>query len=203
MLKCELEVFSLSILIAEPGTVVTIGEIKTVFPSFLLPSISQDGIKELASSAIAIGLVGLLEAMSIARALSLKSGQLVDSNREFVGQGLSNTVGGFFQCYPGSAPFTRSGVNYDAGAKTPLSAIFAAVFLFLVLLLVAPWFAYVPIPAMAGVILLVAWRIVDFKEIKHILVTSRSETAIALVTFPSALFVDLEFAIYAGVSLSL
>lgn len=128
---------------------------------------------------------------------------MVNGNREFVGQGLSNAVGSLFHCFPGSASFTRSGVNFDAGAKTPLSSIFAAAFLFLILLLVAPWFAYVPIPAMAGAILLVAWRLIDFKEIHHILTTSRSETAIAAITFFSALFVDLEFAIYAGVLLSL
>lgn len=94
----------LSILIAEPGTVATIGEIKTVLPNFALPNISQNSFKDLTSSAIAIGLVGLLEAMSIARALSLKSGQLVDSNREFVGQGLSNTVGGFSNVIQGRRP---------------------------------------------------------------------------------------------------
>lgn len=193
----------LSLLIAAPGEVATIGEIASVIPSFAIPEISYGSVRELVSAAIAIGLVGLLEAMSIARALSLKSGQMVNGNREFVGQGLSNTIGSFFHCYPGSASFTRSGVNYDAGAQTPLSAVFAAIFLSLILLLVAPWFAYVPIPAMAGVILLVAWRLIDVKEIRHILATSRSETVIATITFLAALFINLEFAIYAGVLLSL
>ncbi|WBU59265.1 SulP family inorganic anion transporter [Paracoccus albus] len=181
----------------------TIGAIDGVIPTFAFPDLSLDTISELSSAAVAIALVGLLEAMSVARALAIRSGQMIDGNREFVGQGLSNVGGGFFQCYPGSASFTRSGVNYDSGAATPLAAIFASVFLLLILLLVAPLFAYVPIPAMAGVIILVAARLIDFREIRHILSTSPEEAFIAGVTFLSALFIDLEFAIYAGVLLSL
>jgi SulP family sulfate permease len=183
--------------------VATVGAIESVTPKFVLPDFTLGSLRDLSSAAFAIAMVGLLEAMSVARAIGLKSGQMVDNNREFLGQGASNVVGSFFQCYPGSASFTRSGVNYEAGAQTPLSAVFAAFFLFLILLLVAPWFAYVPIPAMAGVIILVAWRLVDLQEIKHIFTTSASETVIACVTFFSALLINLEFAIYAGVLLSL
>lgn len=181
----------------------TIGTIEGVLPTFALPELSLDAVRDHSSAAVAIALVGLLEAMSVSRAIALKSGQSIDANREFVAQGLSNVVGSVFRCYPGSASFTRSGVNYDSGAQTPMSAIFAAVFLFLILLLVAPWFAYVPIPAMAGVILLVAFRLIDLKEIRHILSTSPEETSIAAVTFLAAILINLEFAIYAGVLLSL
>lgn len=187
----------------ETAGLATIGVIDSVTPGFALPTITLETIQLHSSAAVAIALVGLLEAMSVSRAIGLKSGQTIDGNREFVAQGLSNLIGGFFRCYPGSASFTRSGVNYDAGAKTPLSAIFSALFLFMILLLVAPWFAYVPIPAMAGVILLVAVRLIDLKEIKHILTTSPEETAIASVTFFAALLINLEFSIYAGVLLSL
>ncbi len=187
----------------QDANVATIGAVESVIPAFQLPDFSLSSLRDLSSAAIAIAMVGLLEAMSVSRAIGLKSGQMVDSNREFLGQGTSNFVGSFFQCYPGSASFTRSGVNYDAGAQTPLSAVFAAIFLFIILLLVAPWFAYVPIPAMAGVIILVAWRLIDIEEIKHIFTTSLSETVIAGVTFVSAMLINLEFAIYAGVLLSL
>lgn len=187
----------------ENAGIATIGRIDSVTPSFALPQLSFNLVRDFGSASVAIAIVGLLEAMSVARAIALKSGQMIDGNKEFVGQGLSNIAGSFFRCYPGSASFTRSGVNYDSGAQTPLSAIFAALFLFLILLLVAPYFAYVPIAGMAGVILLVAVRLIDLREIRHILSTSRSETAIAAVTFGSALLIDLEFAIYAGVLLSL
>ncbi|MBV6636449.1 MAG: SulP family inorganic anion transporter [Mameliella sp.] len=187
----------------EAAGLATIGTIEGVLPGFALPDVTLQTLRDHGSAAFAIALVGLLEAMSVSRAIALKSGQAIDGNREFVAQGLSNIAGSLFRCYPGSASFTRSGVNYDSGAQTPLSAIFAALFLFLILLLVAPWFAYVPIPAMAGVILLVAIRLVNLAEIRHILTTSPEETAIAAVTFGAALLIDLEFAIYAGVLLSL
>ncbi len=182
--------------------VALIGAIPSVLPSFTLPSFNLKEMGDLAPAAFAIALVGLLEAVSIARAIAIKSGQDLDGNQEFIGQGLSNSVGSFFQCYAASGSFTRSGVNYEAGAQTPMAAIMAAVFLLLILLLVAPYFAYVPIPAMAGVIILVAWKLIDVKELLHIFRTSRAETSIAVITFLSTLFIDLEFAIYVGVMLS-
>lgn len=179
-----------------------VGAIPDVIPGLSVPLFSIEALGDLAPAAFAIALVGLLEAVSIARAVAIKSGQDLDGNQEFIGQGLSNTVGSFFQCYAASGSFTRSGVNYEAGAKTPMAAILAAVFLFLILLLVAPLFAYVPIPSMAGVIILVAWKLIDFKELYHIIETSRAETAIAIITFASTVFINLEFAIYIGVMLS-
>ncbi|MFK7901765.1 MAG: SulP family inorganic anion transporter [Nitratireductor sp.] len=179
-----------------------VGAIPDIIPGISIPNLNLDTLGDMAPAAFAIALVGLLEAVSIARAVAIKSGQDLDGNQEFMGQGLSNTVGSFFQCYAGSGSFTRSGVNYEAGAKTPLAAVMAAVFLFLILLFVAPLFAYVPIPAMAGVIILVAWKLIDFKELWHIIETSRAETAIAFITFASTVFINLEFAIYIGVMMS-
>ncbi|MBV7393464.1 SulP family inorganic anion transporter [Mameliella sediminis] len=184
-------------------TVHTVGTVPSVLPGLAMPQMNLAVFDSLASASVAIALVGLLEAMSVARGIATQSGQPIDNNREFLGQGMSNLAGGFFQCYPGSASFTRSGVNYEAGAQTPLSAIFAAVFLLVILLFVAPWFALVPTPAMAGIIILVAWKLIKFEEITHIVRSSRSETWIAIVTFVTGLLVDLEFSIYAGVLLSL
>lgn len=181
----------------------TVGVIPSVVPSFAMPAFDFSDMRDLASPAFAVAVVGLLEAMSISRAIGLRSGQDIDANREFTGQGLSNVVGSFFNCYPGSASLTRSGINYESGAKTPLSAVFAALFLLAILVFVAQFFAFVPIPAMAGVIILVAWKLVDLREIKHLISTSKTETWIAAVTFFSSLLFDLEFAIYAGVLLSL
>ena len=186
---------------AENGVAV-VGEIPSVTPELDAPLVGFVDFSNLAPAAFAIALVGLLEAISVARAVALKSGQELDANREFNGQGMSNIVGSFFQCYPGSASFTRSGVNYEAGAATPLSAVFAALFLFIILLFVAPLFAVVPIPAMAGIIILVAYKLIDWQGLKHIVRTSRSETAVAFVTLGATILIDLEFSIYMGVLLS-
>jgi len=181
----------------------TVGALQSVVPSFALPQFNLGLLSSLTPSAVAIAIVGLLEAMSVARAMASKSGQIIDGNREFVGQGASNLIGSFFHGYPVSASFTRSGINYESGAKTPMASILGALFLLAILLLVAPLFSVVPIAGMSGVIILVAWRLIDWKEIRHIVTTSRSETAIAGVTMASTLFISLEFAIYAGVMMSL
>ena len=172
-------------------------------PPLSLPDFSLSTIRMLAPEAFAVALLGLIEAVSIARSVAAKSHQRIDGNQEFVGQGMSNIVGSFFSSYAGSGSFTRSGINYAAGAQTPLSAIFAAVLLMLVVVLIAPLTAHLPVPAMGGVILIVAYNLIDFHHIGAILRTSRPESAIFLVTFLATLFLDLEFAIYLGVLLSL
>ena len=180
-----------------------VGEIPAQLPPLSTPSFSLTTIKMLAPEAFAVALLGLIEAVSISRAVATKSNQRIDSNQEFIGQGMSNIVGSFMSSYAGSGSFTRSGINYEAGAKTPLSAIFAAIMLMGIVLLIAPLTAYLPIAAMGGVILLVAYNLIDFKHIGQILRFSKSESAILLTTFFATLFLELEFAIYIGVLLSL
>lgn len=180
-----------------------IGEIPAHLPPVSLPDFSLLTIKKLAPEAFAVALLGLIEAVSISRAIATKSNQRINASQEFIGQGLSNVVGSFFSSYAGSGSFTRSGINYAAGAKTPFSAIFAAIFLMIIILLIAPLTAHLPVAAMGGVILIVAYNLVDFHHIKQILKYSKSETAILLTTFLATLFLELEFAIYLGVLLSL
>ncbi|MBF0264945.1 MAG: SulP family inorganic anion transporter [Gammaproteobacteria bacterium] len=180
-----------------------VGEIPAHLPPLSMPDFSLDTIKALAPEAFAIALLGLIEAVSISRAVATKSGQRINSNQEFIGQGMSNMFGSFLSSYAGSGSFTRSGINFEAGARTPLSAIFAAISLMGIVLLIAPLTAYLPIAAMGGVILLVAYNLIDFHHIKQVLTFSKSESSILLTTFFATLFLELEFAIYLGVILSL
>lgn len=188
---------------AEQHAITLVGEIPGRLPPLSTPDFSYSTITKLASEAFAVAMLGLIEAVSISRSIASKSNQRISASQEFMGQGLSNIVGSFFSSYAGSGSFTRSGVNYAAGAKTPLSAIFAAVILMLIVLMIAPLTAYLPVPAMAGVILLVAYNLIDLSQIRHILSSSKNETIILLVTFLATLFLELEFAIYLGVLLSL
>ena len=180
-----------------------VGEIPAHLPPLTMPEFSLSTIRMLAPEAFAVALLGLIEAVSISRAVATKSNQRINPNQEFIGQGLSNITGSFFSSYAGSGSFTRSGINYEAGAKTPLSAIFAALFLMVIVLLIAPLTAYLPIAAMGGVILLVAYNLVDFHHIRQTLSFSKAETSILVTTFLATLFLELEFAIYLGVLLSL
>jgi len=180
-----------------------VGALPAHLPPLSYPDLTTASLRQLAPAALAVAMLGLAEAVSIARSVATKSEQRIDSNQEFIGQGLSNIVGSFFSSYAASGSFTRTGVNFSAGAKTPMAAVFAAVSLALVLLLIAPLTAYLPIPAMAGILLLVAYSLIDMHHIRRIVRTSRPEAVILLTTFLATLFVELEFAIYVGVILSL
>ncbi len=183
--------------------IATVGAVPAGLPPLSAPDFSLHTIRKMTPGALAIAMLGLAEAVSIARAISLRSHQHIDGTQEFMGQGLSNIFGGFFSSYASSGSFTRSGVNYDAGAKTPLATVFAALFLIVALLLIAPLAAYLPIAAMAGILFMVAYALIDLKHINAILRTDRGETAVLVTTFLATLFVELEFAIYIGVLLSL
>ncbi len=176
-----------------------VGALPSTLPQFTPPTGIFSELSQLAPGAAAIALVGLLEAISIGRAFAVRRKESFDSNQEMVGQGLSNMVGGMFQCYAGSGSFTRSGVNAAAGAMTPLSGLFASAMLALMLLFIGPLVAHIPTPAMAGLILFVAWRLIDVNEVKHIITSSRPETVILVLTLAAGLFIELDFAIYIGV----
>ncbi|MBK1641735.1 sodium-independent anion transporter [Chromatium okenii] len=183
--------------------IATVGALPAALPPLSAPSLTLEHIRQLAPSALAVTLFALTEAVSIGRALAARGGYRIDGNQEFIGQGLSNIAGSFFSGYVATGSFNRSAVNYDAGARTPLASIFAAFLLMAIVLLVAPYASYLPKAAMAGILFLVAWNLIDFKEIKHILHSSKRETGVLAVTFFSAIFLELEFAIFAGVLLSL
>jgi SulP family sulfate permease len=188
---------------AEPHGIKLVGELPAMLPPLSLPDFSFATLKQLAPGALAVALLGLVEAVSISRSIAAKSHQHIDGNQEFIGQGLANVAGAFFSSYASSGSFTRTGVNYESGARTPLAAIIAALSLALILLLVAPLTAYLPIAAMAGILLLVAFNLIDWHHIFSIVRTSKSEAAILATTFFATLFLELEFAIYVGVMLSL
>ncbi len=181
----------------------TLGALPAALPGLSAPSFDLDTFRKLLAIALGVVVLGLTEAVSIARAIALKSGQRIDGNQEFIGQGLANIVASFFSGFPTSASFNRSGANYEAGARTPLAAVFAALLLVVIVLAIAPLVAYLPVASMAAILFLVAWRLFDFASIRTIVRTSRAETGVLTLTFVSALLLELEFAILLGVFVSL
>ena len=183
--------------------IASIGALAVGLPPLSLPDFAPATIEKLVPIAVAVALLALTEAVSIARAVALKTGQRIDGNQEFIGQGLSNLVGAFFSGYASSGSFNRSGLNHAAGARTPLAAALSAVFLLLILLFLAPMAKYLPIPAMAGILFVVAWGLIDFHHIAEISRVSRHEAVVLFSTLIATLTLELEFAIYIGVLLSL
>lgn len=180
----------------------TVGALVASFPPLSLPDFSLVAIKQALFPATIIAVLALTEAVAIARSVAIKSDQRIDSNQEFIGQGLSNIAGGFFSSYASSGSFNRSGVNYASGAKTPLAAALSAVFLLLIVLLVAPLAAYLPVPSMAAILFIVAWSLIDFHHIAEILKRHKRERVVLAITFVGTL-VDLEKGIFLGILVSL
>jgi SulP family sulfate permease len=180
----------------------TVGALPAGLPPLSMPDFSFAALQRMLFPALIITMLALTEAVSISRAIATKSGQHIDGNQEFIGQGLSNLVGSFFSSYAASGSFNRSGVNYAAGARTPLAAVFASVFLVVILFFVAPLAAYLPNAAMAGILFLVAWGLIDFHHIALLPKVSRQETLVLWVTLLGTL-VDLEKGIFFGIALSL
>jgi SulP family sulfate permease len=181
----------------------TVGALPAHLPPFTVPDLSLDTIGKVAPTALATTILSLTLGVSVGRTLGIRSGQRIDANQEFLGQGISNLVGSFFSSFTSAGSFNRSAANFEAGAKTPLASVFSSMLLVCIVLMVAPLAAYLPLSTVAGILFLIAYGLVDVKRMKSIFATSRSEASVMLVTLLAALFLGLQTAIYAGVLLSL
>jgi len=168
-----------------------------------LPLLDFEIIAKLSAGALAVGAIGLVETSAITRSIAVDTRQRLDSNQEFVGQGLANILVGLFSGYPGAGSFSRSAVNHSAGARTALAALFSSIFVLAAMLLLAPLAAYLPRASLAAVLIVVAYGMFNVEEIKRIALGTRGDAAIMVVTFLSTLLLQIEFAVLTGILLSL
>lgn len=185
------------------GAVAVVGSIPSVWPHFQWPGVQLQSLPELVAISFALTIVALGQSISIAKAVAERSGQHIDANREFRGQGLSNIVGGFFSSYVSCGSLNRSMPNLEAGAKTPLAAVFASAWLLLLVAVSAPLLALIPMPAIAGLLLLISWSLFDAPSWRRLWQHSRQDFAIAAVTLLATISIRLEMAILLGTILSL
>jgi sulfate permease, SulP family len=180
-----------------------VGSVPRSLPSPHIPEIKFWWVKELSGSALAIAFLGLLEALAIAKSIANTTRQSLDYNRQCLAEGLANLTGGFFQCLPGSGSLTRSAINFQAGAVSRASGVFAAGTVALVVVALAPFARYIPKAALAGLLLVTAARLVDWKRLSYAMRASHYDTGLVLVTALSAVFISVEFSILIGVTLSI
>lgn len=185
------------------AAVPVLGDLAQPWPPFRIPRVDWRALPDLLSLAFALTIVALAQSISIAKAVATRSGQRIDANREFVGQGLSNVVGGFFSCYLSCGSLNRSMPNYEAGAKTPLAAVFSALLLMLLVALSGPLLARIPHAAIAGLLLLVAWTLLDVPRWRQLIRGQRGESVIAAATLAATVTIRMEVAILLGTVLSL
>ena len=180
-----------------------VGAMEVPWPRFSVPQITLSSVSELLGLAFALTIVALGQSISIAKAVAARSGQRIDANREFRGQGLSNIVGGFFSSYVSCGSLNRSMPNLQAGARTPLAAVFSAVLLLILVAVSAPLLAKVPMAALAALLLLVAISLLDLPRWRQLRQLSRTEFGVALATMMATVTIRLEIAILLGTLLSL
>jgi SulP family sulfate permease len=181
-----------------------VGAIPRSLPPLVFPRLSAwNDFAILAPGALAIAILGLLEAISSARAIAGHTRQRLNVNQEFIGQGLANVSASLFSGYPVSGSFTRSALNFRSGARTPMSGIVSGVGVAVLVLIAAPFAAVLPVSALAGVLVLAAIEMVDLSGIKRAVRSTRSDGAVLVVTLVSTVFLQLAFAIYIGVLLSI
>ncbi|MEP6702904.1 MAG: SulP family inorganic anion transporter [Betaproteobacteria bacterium] len=185
------------------GAVRTIGELPSPVPPLSTPSFAFDLWRDLIFGASAIAVLGVTEAVSIARAFALRTGQKIDGNQEIFGQALANIGGAFTSGYLSSASFSRTAIHYEAGGQTPLANLFCAGFAMLLVIMVAALVAHLPVAAMAAILVYVAWGLIDRPRIAHAWRTSRREFAVLFLTFCASLLIQIEYAVFVGIALSL
>lgn len=167
-------------------------------PPMSYPDLSL--VPTLVTASLVMTLLAVTEAMAIAKAVARRENEVFDGNQELVGQGLANVAGSFFSAYPASGSFNRSGVNVAAGARTPLAAASAAILLVVLLLFVAPWARFLPLPVIAGLLVVVAAGLLNFQDLTHIWRVERHDRATLIATFIATISLSLEWAILLGLT---
>ena len=182
------------------------GELSAMFPTFVkLPSWSEQVaiLPGLASTALAIAIIGMLEATAITKSLAAKSGQNLDPNQELIGMGAGNVACGLFGVAPGSSSFTRSAVNYQTGAATQMSSMFSSVAVLAILFFITPVFNFIPVAALAAHLIRVGYKLINLTQIRVACRSTRSDAVVFVVTIGAALFLRLDTAIYVGIGVAL
>ena len=179
-----------------------IGDIPRSLPPLARLPLNFGVMVDLFSGVLAVAAIGLVESIAISRSISSQSGQRLDSNQEFIGQGLANFLGGLFSGYSVSGSFTRSAINYDSEARSPMAAVFSGIFVLIAMLVLAPYAAYVPRAALAGVLVVTAYGMIDRVEMKRILRGTRGDAIIMVGTFSGTLLLPLQYAVLIGILLS-
>jgi SulP family sulfate permease len=179
-----------------------VGEIPARLPSFELPNVDWNRVHALATNSFAIAMLGLLEAISMAKAIAAQTRQKLDINQQALSEGVANIVGSMFQCFPGSGSLTRSTINQQAGGRTQWSGVISAAAVAVTVVLFAPYAYYIPRAALAGILMLASYRLVDWPQLAYYLRTTRFDRWIVILTAVSAVAVSVEFCVLIGVFMS-
>jgi len=203
LLAISMSAAAVAVLNLESKGVRLIGGIPRSLPPLSWPRLDLETLDALFMPSLAIAIIGLIEALSIAKSLAAQSDEHIDGNREFMAQGISNLSAAFFSGMPGSGSFTRSALNHEAGAQSRLAGALSGLLVLATILLAAPLARFIPIPALAAILILIALSMIDVRAISTTFLATRSDRWVMSITFLSALLLELASAVFVGVFLSI
>ncbi len=182
-----------------------VGDIPEGLPSLVLPKFDFGVILQLLSTAITIALIGFVEAISIAKAMATKTRHSLSANQELIGQGLANIAGSLTQSYPTSGSFSRSAVNFSAGAVTGFSSVVTSIIVIVTLLWLTPLLYHLPQATLAAVIMVAVVGLINVKAVRHAWQAQRQDGIVAITTFALTLAFapHMDKGILAGAALAL
>ncbi|HLN30327.1 MAG TPA: SulP family inorganic anion transporter [Gemmataceae bacterium] len=179
-----------------------VGDIPASLPGFALPDLKWEQVQLLMGNAFGVAVLGLLEAIAMAKAIAVNTGQKLDINQQCLSEGMANVTGSFFHCMPGSGSLTRSAVNQQAGAVSQWSGVFSAVAVAATILLLASFAGHIPRASLAGLLMLASYRMIDHRQLIFHLRATRFDALIVIATAMAAVFISVEFCVLVGVFLS-
>jgi SulP family sulfate permease len=200
MIATTVAVYTLNL---EEVGVVIVGVTPAGLPSLFVPPFNIDVISSLIGPAVVIAMVSFAETYSVGKAISSETKQHVDVNQEFVGQGIANLVGSFFQCYPVSGSFSRSAINFSAGAKTSVSSVVSSVAVIITLLFLTPLLTFIPRAALAALVISAVLILFHPKEVFSLWKRNRDDGVVAGAVFILALLTKPDYALLIGILISM
>jgi len=203
-----LVVVGLSILLVfvlnlESAGLAIVGDIPRGFPTFDTSFLSVGDLQLLLPLIMVIALVSYMESIAVAKTIASRRGYTVDANRELVGLGMANIGGSFFQAFPTTGGFSRTAVNDQAGAKTPVASLISVALIGFTLLFLTPLFYYLPMAVLAGIIVVAVFGLINIGEMTHLWHTDKRDFIMLMVTFAATLFIGIKEGIAVGVVMSL
>lgn len=180
-----------------------VGEVPKGLPTFSVPIFTIDALVSLFPIAVTIAFIGFMESIAMAKALAAKEKYNIEPNKELIGLGLANVAGSFFSAYPVTGGFSRSAVNYEAGARTPLASIMTAGIILFTLLFFTEFFYYLPQATLAAIIIVAVSSLIDVKEVKFLFSVRKADGWTWVITFASTLLFGIMQGILIGIAFSM
>ena len=188
--------------LADKGVAI-VGAVPQSLPPLTMPSFSPELLKQLLLPAFLISIIGFVESISVAQTLAAKKRQRIDPDQELIGLGTANLGAAFTGGFPVTGGFSRSVVNFDAGAETPAAGAFTAVGLAIAAVALTPLIYFLPKATLAATIIVAVLSLVDFSILKRSWAYSKADFAAVLATIVLTLAMGVEIGVSAGVGLSI